>query len=751
MTGGNIISILQYFKKRPFCFACLIFLAASFLIYNANIYVKLILLGICIPLLFFRKVRFLSIAAMFAVVISLLYFNLYYKSFEDKIGETSVIEGYALKNTSYTNYSSGYDIKITKIDDKKVNVKSKLYTEYPCDLDDYESFRMTVTFIEMEDNVFGFPEKNYNISNGFLLKTISTNEHKNYDYFGTIKKPPSSIFTECNKYFSNILYKHLERDNYKFVDALLLGNKYELPASMKRDFRTLGLSHIIAVSGMHFSILFGMFGTLLGLLKIDKIVINIILIVFAIFFMGLTGFSPSVTRSAIMFIIYSLSFLFGRTNDSVTSLFLSVTLVCIINPNAVFDVGLLLSFSATLGIITLGSILKPKTKIKPLKFILESFIMTICAILFTLPFMWIFFGELSIISPLTNIIVNLPATFILYLAPFIIILNKIPPLLFFAKVLINLFCNIFFAIVEFFTQFSGSTVSLGYDFVKYVFIVLIAGFLVLSFMKIKNPIVYFIPVVASILVFSVCLFIYNMTESKIVRINYITYKNNDGFIVVNGNRGMICDISDGSYGITNIANNLLSDNYYMLEIDTYMFTHYHQRHISTFYRISQYTYVRNVILPEPVNEVDKNVFNNITALAELNGCNVIIFSKDEDVSIVLFDNIQIDLMKYTKLKRSTHPVLSLSFKVNDLNYLYIGSSAHETLNFFGADVVVYGRHGPILKSLIDIGDKYNFLQYIIYGNQEIFDMVKYKFDVHYKIHNDNHYNTEIIFNLKNKR
>jgi len=168
-----------------------------------------------------------------------------------------------------------------------------------------------------------------------------------------------------------------------------------------------------------------------------------------------------------------------------------------------------------------------------------------------------------------------------------------------------------------------------------------------------------------------------------------------------------------------------------------MFTHYHQRHISTFYKISQYKYIRNVILPEPVNDTDRNVFNNVIEIANEIGCNVVIIPREEDSSVRLFDKVNVDLMKYTRLKRSTHPVLSLSFSVGEVKYLYAGLSVHEAhdINPADVDVIVFGRHGPILKSFIETGNKYDFLQYVIYGNKEIYESAK-KFECDYTVHEE---------------
>ena len=147
------------------------------------------------------------------------------------------------------------------------------------------------------------------------------------------------------------------------LKALLIGDKDDLDAGLKRDFRRLGISHILAISGTHFSVLLGMAAMLLRLLRLNKKQIYVLLLPLALLYMGISGFSPSVCRAGIMAMLSYLAFLLGRTRDACTALFVAVCALIACHPYAVLDVGLWLSFAATFSILILSELFS-KVKVR---------------------------------------------------------------------------------------------------------------------------------------------------------------------------------------------------------------------------------------------------------------------------------------------------------------------------------------------------------------------------------------------------
>ena len=118
-----------------------------------------------------------------------------------------------------------------------------------------------------------------------------------------------------------------ELDNSGFVSALAIGDKSNLDPEIKEAFQKLGLSHALAVSGMHLSILIMTLFMLLKRKSISKYILCASCTFLVIFYMFLTGLSFSIIRSGIMMIIYFLSLTVRRLNDSITTLFVSALII----------------------------------------------------------------------------------------------------------------------------------------------------------------------------------------------------------------------------------------------------------------------------------------------------------------------------------------------------------------------------------------------------------------------------------------
>ena len=203
--------------------------------------------------------------------------------------------------------------------------------------------------------------------------------------------------------------------------AMLIGDKSGVSSAVKRDFSLSGISHLFAVSGLHLSVWVMSLYTFLKKTVRKRRIPEIICIIFTLFFMALTGFTASVCRAGIMLGVVLLSRVFGEENDSLNSLGIAVFLILLVNPMAAVSVSLLLSFSATLGILTafppienkideLIFTVKNRRVKNALKYILSLVAISVCASVFTLPVTSFFIGSVSLVAPVTNAFVSLAAT-----------------------------------------------------------------------------------------------------------------------------------------------------------------------------------------------------------------------------------------------------------------------------------------------------------------------------------------------------
>lgn len=200
--------------------------------------------------------------------------------------------------------------------------------------------------------------------------------------------------------------------------ALTTGDKSGLTGSFYTALKRCGLAHVVAVSGMHMSMVVMLAAMLVR--RRRRKMMAIVSIPLVLVFMALTGFAPSVVRAGVMQILLLLGPALSREGDTVTSLSFALLLLLLQNPYAAMSVGLQLSFLSVAGILTITGWLnekffhrfplkKGKTKPRRLynsavRFLVGCVTMSIGAIAFTTPLTVYYFGTVSLVSPLANLL-----------------------------------------------------------------------------------------------------------------------------------------------------------------------------------------------------------------------------------------------------------------------------------------------------------------------------------------------------------
>ena len=205
-------------------------------------------------------------------------------------------------------------------------------------------------------------------------------------------------------------------DTAGFAKAILTGDRSGLSYQTRNELSITGIAHIVAVSGMHVSLLVGIIMVLC--LQRRKLA-TLICIPVMIFFAAMLGFGASVTRAVIMNSVLLLAPLVRRENDPPTSLGLALLLMLAFNPWAIANVSLQLSFSCMAGIFLLaprifnrcmklvnGDELREKHAIlyRVCRCAAVTFSTSIAATVFTAPLVASAFGSVSLIAPLTNLL-----------------------------------------------------------------------------------------------------------------------------------------------------------------------------------------------------------------------------------------------------------------------------------------------------------------------------------------------------------
>ena len=211
-----------------------------------------------------------------------------------------------------------------------------------------------------------------------------------------------------------------------FLTAELTGDKSLLPESDYVAMQETGLAHIFAVSGLHCAFLV----TLLSLLipPTHRRTLCAVASAVLVFYMLLTGLSPSVARACVMQLFLLSAPLFRRGSDPLTSLAAALTVILLVNPYAVGSVSLQLSFAATLGMVLLSGRLyksftgwyrgRNRAVRAALSFLAANLAATLGALVFTAPLTAYYFNILSLVAPLAGLLA-VPAAGYAFMSAFV--------------------------------------------------------------------------------------------------------------------------------------------------------------------------------------------------------------------------------------------------------------------------------------------------------------------------------------------
>ncbi len=216
------------------------------------------------------------------------------------------------------------------------------------------------------------------------------------------------------------IHEILPGDEGDVLAAVVLGDTASLSDEVSNDFRNSGLTHLLVVSGLHMTVLTGAIASLLKPGRVHRVISTLVILAVLWLFMLLVGFSYSVMRAGVMIHFVLIGNAFRFRADARTSLAVALLLILTDNSYAVRDVGFLLSFAATLGLIILTPALDKMIGSIPLCQRhwwlykgLVVFSAPLAAMAFTAPIIALFFGRLAILSPMANLMAVWPVTVLL--------------------------------------------------------------------------------------------------------------------------------------------------------------------------------------------------------------------------------------------------------------------------------------------------------------------------------------------------
>lgn len=361
---------MSIFSKRYFVWISFVFLLFSRLCFELEaLALTMVLLGFAAVLLAlyfafrnngsFKNLGAVAILLFAAAIFGTLNTGAFLSNNEKIKTEYSgqrEIRGYVSEVVAKNDFLSELVVKVEEIDGEHTNLTLLLVTEHKSELIQGEFFLASVRSMPMDEyeNVLYLQNAK---SNDFPLVCVASSEYDVDIIDGEFRI--ETVLSGLKSKLSSKLKVNVGKGAGELASALLLGNRELLSDVVLRDFRRAGVYHILALSGLHVAILVGILELILKKLFVSRPIRVVILATITLFYVALTGFQLSACRSMLMLWALYVALALEESNDTMTALFTAVSLIVLLQPSAVTDLGLLLSFLSTLGIVV-ASMMKNK-------------------------------------------------------------------------------------------------------------------------------------------------------------------------------------------------------------------------------------------------------------------------------------------------------------------------------------------------------------------------------------------------------
>jgi len=449
--------------------------------------------------------------------------------FSNHISEKNIVQGIVSEKLKPTVYYDKFILKTTSINEQNCSGKFIFYVP--------KKVKKTIE-VGNKIKLFETPKP---LQNSFNPHQFDYSKYlQNQNVFHEIKlketdfievSSDSNFYHSINFIKSKILKSYsvdsFKSENYNLLMALLFGEKTELSKELSNNYTQAGIIHILAISGLHIALIYGIVLWLskpLQRIKKGKVYIFLISLSVLWFYAILAGFSASIVRAAVMFTVIAFAQLSNRQTNVYNSLALSALILLLYNPNYLFDVGFQLSFAAVLSIVIFQPFVRKYScsKYYVVRETKSLLLISLVAQIGVLPLTLYYFGQFPLLFLVANLIAIPLSSIILILGlvllPFNFLLPKVAVYLsFFVNMLIDWMNNFTTWIVQF-DAFIIRNIAFHEVLVVFLYVVIACVIYFVYHPKIKN----LSPILGSVLIFQMGYFFLNANE-----------KSNHEFVVFN--------------------------------------------------------------------------------------------------------------------------------------------------------------------------------------------------------------------------
>lgn len=668
--------------KRPLCIATIFYIIG--IIIGLYLSVSIALFGVICFII--ALISYLITSKKYIIILILILFigatyirliDINYANKYDLINENKdlTVKVLIISEPKKREYKSIYEVKIVEVKDEHykkyegthwlLNVKKSVKVEGTALLEYGDMIEITAIFEEPNEarNYKGFDYKQYlktqKIYGNITAKeTIKIIEHNS----GNIME---KTLYSISKDMKSKIYQILPTEVKELCIGILIGERGDISEQITNVFKESSLTHMLAVSGAHISYI--VLGLSLILKKTGKRIQKIFTIIFLLFFMGLTKFTPSVERASIMAILTIIGGLIHRQADVYNNLACSALIILIVNPYTLLDIGFQLSYAGTIGIVVfdkkISNCIKLKIKfikckeiqekkartdanknikLKGLKriieFIIDLFVLTISANLMIIPIMEVQFNTVSLTFWISNILAG-PFIGIITVLGFIIYIVSIFSINL-ANVIaipLDLLLQLLIKIAKIGAILPLSSISIEtpntIEIISYYAVIFICIFFQEIKNKLHNNVKKIIIVILIVnLIINLC---YN-NSVKNLRIYFVDVGQGDCTLICTPNNKTILIDGGGSENSDgfDVGEKILSP--YLLDrrikkIDYVMISHFDSDHVGGLFYILEHLKVKNIIISKQA-EISKN-YLNLKSIVEKKKINIIIARRGNRLQI----------------------------------------------------------------------------------------------------------------------
>lgn len=586
--------------------------------------------------------------------------------------------------SKYNENDSTLQVKIIdykKSDDKLViyaKGKEKILINYYDDINisygDYVYVKGK--FIKPKDNTnFNlFNYKKYLLSNN-IKYTVKASNIK-------ILKRNKNIFYKLKNY---IFFKIKSLDkSKKYILTFIFADKSYIDKEMYNNYQNLGISHLFAVSGMHVSLVtFILLKLLEGKNKVIKYLITSI---FLIFYLFLTNYTISMVRACFQFILFFINKFFKLNIDNSNIVIFLFSVLIILNPYIIYNIGFLFSFSISFTLIKFKDLLTGSFIIKNIKTSLLSFFVS-------MPILVNNFFKVNFLSIILNIIYIPFVSYILF--PLCLITVLFP----FFDSFTYFVINVFETITKFFSSINLLTFSISkMNIILVIIYYFIFIWIIKSNDKLKKKI---------IISFILIVFIINNNVLVNNEVHFIDVGQGDSTLIRIKNKNILID-TGGNVNF-NISENVLIPYFRSLgvkKINYLILTHGDYDHMGEAINLVENFKVEKVIFNcGPYNDLENEL------IEVLDKKKIKYYSYIKELNV---DNNKLHFLQTKEYDNENENSNVIYTKLNGYKFMFMGDAGVEKekdilekYNVSKIDVLKIGHHGSKTSSDKNFIDEMN--------------------------------------------